>query len=197
MSGPSTVERLWRRVHPGDNPLVRGIDRVEIRLMVIFVLLALLTIPVVAAVGSEIYVGKAAQAHAQQQSRTATTAVLLADAPDYLTGLQMDQLETGPKVPARWLLPDGTERTGVVDAPVGALQDTEISIWLDREGRLVGRPMTTADAAALAIISAAALWMVLVVAAASACWVTRLVLNRIRYAAWDREWESIGRQEST
>lgn len=196
MSSPSTVERLWRRVHPGHNPLVRRIDRVEIRLMVTFVLLAILSIPLVAAVGSEIYVDRAAQANEQKLTRTATSAVLLEAAPDYQTGLRQDQTETGSKVSARWHV-DGSERTGLVEAPFGAAEGTEIPIWVDRDGRLVAPPLTTADAAVVAIMSAAGLWVAVVAAVSLCCWLTREIINRVRYAAWDRDWLAMGRQEDT
>src|SRR4051794_26810607 len=57
--------RIWRRLHPGGNPLARTSDRLEALLLIAVLLGTLLALPIAAAVGSDAY-GQRAALSAQQ-----------------------------------------------------------------------------------------------------------------------------------
>lgn len=186
-----SLARWWRQLHPGDNPLVRRWDRAEVCLLVATVLLALLAIPVFAAVGSTVYAQQLQIVADQQASRASAVAVLLDDAPAAIR-TEGSIYET-VDVRAFWTSADGAVREGKVAAPYGAKKGTEVDIWLDANGEPVSPPLTRVDAAALAIGAVAAGWLSFASVLAVVFWCARALLNRARYAEWDREWQHVSR----
>lgn len=186
-----SLARLWRQLHTGDNPLVRRWDRAEKRLLACCAVLALLAVPVLAAIGSTVHAQQLAIVAHQQASRAPTVAVLLDDAP--APGRTGRGVHGTTEVRASWTSADGSVWEGEVPAPYGAKKGTEVDIWLDANGDLASRPSTHVDAAALAIGTAAGTWLAFVSILAVVFWAVRTSLNRARYAEWDREWQHISR----
>lgn len=185
-----SVTRLWRQLHPGDNPLVRRWDRIESRLLLVVAVLAVLTVPGVAAIGSSVYTHQLAIVADQQASRSPATAVLREDAPAATQRMVRGSPATAA-VSASWVSPNGLRRQGTVPAPYGAVQGTKVEIWLDADGDLTSPPLTPHDAAAFAISTTVAAWLAFVLALAGACCGVHARLNRDRYADWEREWRRI------
>ncbi|MEU0781957.1 hypothetical protein ABZ341_10250 [Streptomyces sp. NPDC006173] len=103
--------------------------------------------------------------------------------------------ESGARVvwaKARWTTADGAPRSGQVRVRTGSAAGTPVAVWTDREGRLVSRPATAAQARVRASLVGA---LVGVSAAGIPFATGRLVragLERRRLDQWDTEWRRIG-----
>lgn len=196
MSGPfGRFARLWRRIHPGRNPLARRSDRVEAAVLVVVVLGLLIALPFAALLGSNTYRGQLAVAAEQQASHHPATATLLRNAPMTVPaadGAYLSGSSGSASVPARWTAADGTERTGAIAADPGAAAGTQVPIWLSDSGDPVPVPVTTADAVTTGMLAAAFAWAMAAIGLVGLYWIARLVLDRGRAARWEREWARAG-----
>jgi hypothetical protein len=113
---PSWPLRLFRLLRPGGNPLGRGVDRAEATIVILFVLLALVLVPVMLTVGSLTSSSLAEQGERQSRAWHETVAILTEDAPESTVGTPGEFVGGPSKVAARWQLPDGTTCTGSVEA---------------------------------------------------------------------------------
>ncbi|ASR35937.1 hypothetical protein BAY61_14025 [Prauserella marina] len=188
------LARLWRRIHPGRNPLVRLSDRVESAALVAAVVIPLLALPFVAAVGSDSYAREIAVAQQQQRTRHEVEAVLLTDAP--ATQRNTGTAGTGPTVSARaeWSLPDGSRRTGMVPARAAAPAGTTVEIWLDETGRPVPPPMSRGVIAWNAFAVSLTVWIGVVLLSGLLFVALRHALDRGRYHRWQSEWSAFDRE---
>ncbi|MGK4596196.1 Rv1733c family protein [Amycolatopsis sp. w19] len=178
---------LWRRIHLG-----RGWDRVEAAILIACVLIALLGVPLAAAAGSEAYATMMARSALETASRHSTTAFLLEDAPPARVGVDgTPSVETAP-VAARWALPDGRFQEARVASGLGASAGDAVIVWLDESGAVVEPPVTPLDAASAGIGVGVGVWLGAAALLAAAYLLARHLLNRARWAAWDREWERFG-----
>lgn len=190
MISSEILARVWRQLHPGDNPLVRRWDRAENCLLISIAVLALLAVPVLAAIGSTVHAQQLQIVAHQQTSRAPAVAELLDDAPGRSHAVR-GEVDRSTDVRATWTSPSGARHEGDVSAPYGAKRGSEVDIWLDATGEPVSRPVTPVDAAFAAIAAAAGTWAALVTVLAVIFLAVRTLLNRARYAAWAREWRHI------
>lgn len=184
--------RFWRMLRPR-GPLVRPWDRWEARLVVVAILLALVAVPVSGELVSGIYVRQAATARAQQADRTQVTALVLAPAARVVAdgpGAQVDD------VPALWRLPDGTERTGKISVAAGTDQGSRVRIWIDGAGNAVSPPLSTFTALSIALSVGLLVWLGVVLALTLAVLAVHLALDKVRAAAWAREWQTLSQGRS-
>ncbi|MFF6996241.1 hypothetical protein ACFY93_15020 [Streptomyces sp. NPDC008313] len=185
---------LWRWRH---NPLRRTTDLAEAWLALVTMVLVLVVAPVLGAV-----VGSAAQdvlqrsVREQRQGRHKVPATVVRK----LRGGPLDPdpesastRDTRSRVLADWTAPDGTARHGTVLAALKSPRPGDhFTLWTDRRGRIVGRPLDAATATTHAVLAgtgAAVLSAGLVEAG------RRLVLWRMvrrRYARWDQAWDRAG-----
>lgn len=186
-SPPSQALRLARLLRPGRNPLARGADRVESAAVILFVLLAVVLVPVMLTLGSLTYASLGEQSAQQSRSRYETTAVLTEDAPEATIGTH-GEVRGKTKVAARWQLRDGTIRTGPVEAEDGSKAGDEVSVWLDASGRPVSPPISTADVVGTGVLVAVAGWFSVVGLLGLGLWGLRRMVDRHRYRMWDAEW---------
>lgn len=186
-----SLARFWRHLHSGRNPLCRTSDRVEQRLTLLCMIVAVTAMPVLTANSLTDYTKHANRGAEQQATRASTVAVLQEDAPHSAPVIR------GPQAPvqarATWETPTGEIRLGSVPARSGATTGTEITVWIDTNGDLTDPPLTNTDAVIIAVLSATISWLGLTAALTAILCATRMVLNRVRYAAWDREWELFSR----
>lgn len=187
----SPVLRLARLVRPGRNPLARGVDRAEGTAVLLFVLLALVLMPVMLTLGSVTHATLAERAEEQRATRHETVAVLTEDAPVTSMG-QGEGVGTTSKVAARWQLPHGRTSTGQVDAEAGMKSGTEVRIWLDGSGTPVDPPVSAMDAVVAGVLVAVSGWLAVAGLFALVCWGMHHVLDRRRYRAWETEWARVG-----
>lgn len=193
---PGAPIALWRRIHPGRNPLARMSDRFETALVLGVVLVALLVLPVAAALGSEAYAARMRQATEQAADRQPVTAVLLADAPPLETRLDGVPVDEKSDVRARWMV-DGVVREGTVEAEHGAVMGDEVRIWLDFAGEVVAAPVTPDDAASTGVGVGVGVWLAAVALLAGVFLTARSMLGRLRAAAWTREWRRVAEDWTT
>lgn len=117
--------------------------------------------------------------------RRQVTAVLTENGPSgngaqaYVTGTTVD-------TPARWRLPNGTLRTGLVQAGHGMNAGDPVEIWVDGAGNRTAPPMSTSDAVATAV--AVLGWVGVVGVLALGCYVVHVACERRRMRGWQEGW---------
>jgi hypothetical protein len=171
--------------------VARGVDRAEATVVVLFVLLALALVPVMLTLGSLTYANLAEQSEQQARTRHETVAVLTENTSETSVGTRGEVVNATSKVAARWQLPDGTTRTGLVDADDGLMAGAEVTVWLDDSGRPVSPPMSTVNIVGAGVLVAVFGWFAAVGLIALACWGLHHVFDRRRYRAWDTEWARV------
>ena len=182
------IVRIWRTILPRRGSVARPSDRFQSGLLVLFVLLALAALPFAASLGSETYARQQVQAAQELKERTPATATLLVDAPA-LVGNSRATVSADPQpTDATWVLADGTRRTGPVGADRGAVKGSTVSIWVERVGNPVQRPLGPAAAAIDGFALSIGLWVGLLIALAFVYQVIAYALDHFRYAQWQREW---------
>jgi hypothetical protein len=185
---------LWRWRH---NPLRRTTDLVEAWLALAVLLLVLVAAPLVgAAVGVSAQDALQRSVRDQRKYRHQVTATVVRklrrgpSAPDPETSSAGDARS---RVVAGWTAPDGTRRHGTVLATLKSPHPGDhFSIWTDRHGRVVGRPLDSATATTHAVLAG---FGAAVLSAGLLEGVRRLVvwhMVRRRHARWDRAWDKAG-----
>ena len=170
------------------NEMRRSTDWVQAALFTVVVIAAAVLLPIALAIGSETYANQSRVSAEQRQTRYAATATLTQDAPPVGHGTHGEAI-TGPAyVPARWILADGTERTGKVLADNGTKAGGPVRIWLDENGNPTVAPITDGQAALTGIGLAAGIWVFAVAGLCGLYLLVRFGLNRHRFATWEREW---------
>ncbi|MCS7484735.1 hypothetical protein ACFFQW_43320 [Umezawaea endophytica] len=182
----SPVARLVRRVFHGRNPLTRASDRVESTVFVVAVLLALLGVPIAAAIGSEVHARESAVSADQMAGRHQVKAILLQDsAPGAANGV------TGLAVRASWVAPDGTRHEGEVSAAHDLAAGAAVPVWIDGSGAVTSPPLTPDGAVITAIGLAGSLWLGLVCVLCSAYLTTVHLARRGNARRWAAEWAEV------
>jgi hypothetical protein len=99
-------------------------------------------------------------------------------------------------VAATWVAPDGAQRVGTVPVPRATTVGSEVPIWVDDAGNLADPAFTPTDAIAAGVANGVGTWLAIIVPLTGSCWLAHVVLNRLRFAQWKREWERFGRNSS-
>lgn len=186
---PSPGLRLLRLLRPGRNPLARGVDRAEAMVVKLSVLLALVLVPIMLTLGSLTYDSLDQEREQQTRGRHETVAVLTRNGPATSVGVRGEAADTKSKVPATWRLPDGTTRTGLVEADEGLQAGAEVSVWLDDEsGNPTDAPLSTVDIVGAAVLVTFFGWSFAVGMLAALCCGLHHRLDRRRYRMWEAEW---------
>lgn len=129
------------------------------------------------------------RARAEHATRTATEAVLLADAP-VLAGVR-DSAPAVARVEVAWSAADGTSRTGLVQVPAGTPAGRTVTVWLDRDGDLTTPPLDEAGAVMVGGVVATGVLM-LGGAVIGSCWGgVRFLTGRANARRWEREWARV------
>lgn len=159
-------------------------------------LLALTGIPLAGVLGSTIHAGEMAASRAQAASRYLSTAVTLADGKDMPVATLRGPAQVPVEVPAQWSSRDGAPHTGTVfvnrETPAGST----VPVWLDETGARTTVPTSPGDAAMFASLTALLAWVALAGVLAAMVALAHWLLDRVRYRAWAREWERVGRDSS-
>jgi hypothetical protein len=132
-------------------------------------------------------------ADTQRAERHQVMARLTANATVVVSGRVVDEKALAP---VRWNDGDGSVHSGKAEVAKGSERGMTVRIWVGPEGVVTVEPMTSANVKATA-------WAAGLTAAATVAAVTlgvgvcvRAVLDRRRYAAWGKEWESLEPQWS-
>ncbi|BCJ36316.1 membrane protein [Actinocatenispora thailandica] len=182
------VRWLGCRLRTG-NPLRRGSDRAEGVCALLAVLLILVAVPVTVLIGLNIAGSRAEAAARARAERRPATAVLLAEAPDAV-GVAADGAAGSVPVRARWSYRHHP-RTGTVEATPGLHRGARVPIWLDRHGRPVAAPPSGTQVTMSSAGTGLGLLFAIVASVGTMWLVLRWLLDRARFAAWEREWRRV------
>ncbi|MFD4193514.1 Rv1733c family protein [Amycolatopsis thermoflava] len=177
--------RQWRLISPGRGSLARAWDRAEAAVLATAVLAALVAVPVAGVVVSEVRAAQTAVSRQQQAERHEVDAVVLEVTPP---GLDSDDA-TATVV---WRLPGGSDRTGTVPAGRGTEPGDRVPVWVDPAGEPVPTPLTASNALTVALAAGLLAWLGVVVVLGLLVALVRAGLDRLRLAAWEREWSEFG-----
>lgn len=173
----------WRFVRLfGPNPLVRASDRVEALVLVLAVVLSLLAVPIAGAVGTAVYDSRRHPYAEQAQTQRTVTATVI----DGSAALNARSKTT--TVHARWLA-DGAEYTGTIHPRQPVKPGDSIDIRVDNDGSRVDPPPISP--AGEAVMIAVATWFAGMVVAATLLLGTWTILNRIRHAGWQHDFDNL------
>ncbi len=184
------LARHWLRGVWG-NPLARSADRWQAGLRIVLVTLWALALPVAATVSSLLVANGLQSIDQATGDATQTSAVLTADAP--MAMMFADGVAPSPadQVPASWVAPDGTTRSGPVGAMSGMPAGTRVEIWVDASGTRVNPPEPPSGAVGEGIAVGVGIWLGWGILLALVFWLSVLSLDRGRQAEWDREWRGL------
>ena len=179
------MSRLARML-AGRNPLRRPIDRFEGAVLVGLLAVFGVAVALAAIVATHTYQSQQAVA-----SLRPAVAVLVQHGPP------ADSLSGAGQVEARWRVPGGGERSGVLTAATvpgisGAAAGTRVAVWLNRSGQPAGPPPGQAVMIIYALVTGGAVTAVAGVALLVAYALARYVLDRRRLAGWETAWARTG-----
>jgi hypothetical protein len=173
----------WRMLRAcGRNPLVRGIDRVELLIVVLGILVALVSVAYAGALGTAVHDARSRVYIAQAQTRHTLTATATEDS----TIVSRVDDSTATRVNARWQV-DGTEHSGIFNWGHAVKTGDPLMIWVDRNGDRVDAPAPTSQAVEDAVGVAYVVWQTVVLVTAALVWLGRSYLDRRRDSAWERD----------
>ena len=182
MQNVEYVRGWWVLRALGRNPLVRGIDRLELFFVVLGVFVVLVAAACAGALGTAVHDARSRVYITQAQTRHTVTANAIDDSTIVLGADD----NTATTVSARWQA-NGTEHTDSFTVAKAVKTGDPLKIWVDRNGNRVDAPTPTSQAGRDAVGVAYVAWQTVALAAAGLiCW-GRLRLDRRRDYAWERE----------
>lgn len=168
----------------------RSSDRVEDAVAWLFSSLALLTVVVACVVGVTAAGTAAERARIEARERVPVRVILLEPA-EVLPAADGTSLPTPIEVRARWILPDGSERTAPVTTAVRSEAGAELRKWVDTAGRPVSPPMSSTTGLLESVLAGVAIalggWLTLLVT----WWGLRGCTGARNAARWTREWRQV------
>jgi hypothetical protein len=177
------------RTNRTDHMPRRGTDRLEDLVALLLIWMGMGVLIVSAVLGLAEHVRQTERSRIEISTRTEILAVLLQDAPEHPT--RAWRASPPATTPATWIQPDGRLRTGLVPAAPASKAGSEVHMWLDADGRLVGAPTTPLSATASALYTGigtlssggAVLW---------GLWVgTRRWTAHRNSRQWEQEWARV------
>lgn len=171
----------WLRQALSRNALTRVSDRLEAASVLLMLTVALVAVPVALHVGGRTQAAHLAEIAAQHERSHTVQAVA--------TGHSVAQAPRSQRsiVQAQWR-EQGEVRTTSVVSRSTVSKGSPVTVWLDnRTGDVVEAPGAPSDATALAMVVGAGTWLGATAAVALFALVVRLMLNRSRARAWERE----------
>jgi hypothetical protein len=182
MQSAEYVHGWWVLRACGRNPLVRRIDRLELLIVALGILVVVVAAACAGALGTAVHDARSRVYIAQAQTRHAVTAEAIDDSTVVLGA--DDNMAT--RVDARWQV-DGSEHTGSLDWDHAVKTGDPLTIWVDRYGDRVDAPTPISQAGVDAVGVAYVAWQLVALAAAGLiCW-GRSRLDRRRDSAWERD----------
>lgn len=167
------------------DPLVRTTDRVEAVVVAVALLVALVALPVAAAIGTAVHDSRSA-VYAQQNDNRRSVTALISDAPENPPFARTGVIA----VPVEWW--DGnTRHTGTVQTQPTAVNGDSVELWVDADGKQVTAPTPTSRAGIEGVTAAVGLWLGLAAGLAIFTVTVQLVCDRIRSAAWQHDLDTL------
>ena len=184
------VRRLACRLGLDANPLRRRTDKIATFLAAQLLLVFLVGAPLLA-ITAYGWAGRVAAAEQRaERSWREVPAVLLKSVP------APNSLASGlfgySWVPARWVAPNGQDRSGNIAVDVGMAAGRTVRIWVDAAGRPTDVPLAHRAVQARAATVAAVATLALVIVLSFLAWAGRKLLDRRRLADWELAWAIVG-----
>jgi len=173
------------------NPLARRTDRLEATIVIALTVLWLLTLPIFAVAGSVQWSTASTAAEQQHHDRTRTTADLTDDATNFTVSSQGIPIGDQVSVAARWVAPDGSDRTGTITAPGALRAGDQVLIWVDGTGEATGPPTDPTTAGLLVALGTALAWLIWGAGLAAGALGHRRLLHRRRLEQWAQGWHQV------
>jgi hypothetical protein len=183
-----TWGRYWFSRIAGRNPLVRGSDRIQAWALILAAFVAVLALPVAAAIGTSVY-DKQTRLYAEEaEHRHAVTA----------TALENGTVDVGPGpedvsffVRASWT-DAGSDHVDVVEWADKATIGDQADIWVDdATGEPADPPSPPSAAVSDAVGVAFSVWFAVMATAVGGAYLIGEFLAHRTYIQWDRELQSL------
>lgn len=168
----------------GRGPLVRRSDRVEALLVVLALVVAVVALPIAAAVGTAVYDANRHLYAEQAKTRHLVTATVT-EIPAHRQVLRNGTVG----VQASWLA--SGEHTGEVKAHSASEIGDTVELWVDDDGAQAQAPTPTTRAALEGFAAALAVWLIVAAAMATLFTITRGVCDRLRWTGWQHDFEHL------
>jgi hypothetical protein len=172
------------------NPLRRRIDDVESAILTGIVVLFLIAAPLLSIMTGRLADAAGLREQSAERAWRPVQAVLEQNASSGLAS--QDGAWGAAWVKARWDMPDGKQRTGIIGVDLNAKAGQRVPIWVTGSGQVTRPPLShdeVLDGIANAVLATVVGVGVLLGLAAA---VTKAAASRRRMAAWTRAWEVIG-----
>lgn len=180
---------LSRRLGWDRNPLRRGTDRVEAGVLAGLLAAFLIGAPILALVAGRMTdANELSRQHSERSWRQVPATLVVSP-----TTIVDSAFGSGDAwVPARWSAPGHRTRHGLVELSAAAGPGQQVRVWTDAAGRLTGQPVTRQAIQFDVMLAALIAPLLLAVVLLMTGYCARLMLNRSRFAAWDRAWAAAG-----
>lgn len=178
--------RNWLVRLLGRSPLVRRSDRIEALAALLAALIVVMATPLVGAVGTQIHDSRTQQYAEQARQRQLVTATAVEDSkpvnarPNNLMHQARFEFHAG-----------GLQRVATFRLRDAVEAGERVELWVDHEGRQVTPPPPPSRADTDAVLVAVLLWAMVATGAVGLVHLVRAVLDRRRFADWDRELKSL------
>jgi hypothetical protein len=169
---------IWLRRLVVRNSLVRVSDRIEAAAIFVGLASAVLVVPF--AGDNRVHAFTAEQLSVHEVEATATQDSSVTRLP----------YQSSVLTPLQWQFA-GHTHTNIVSTRGDMEVGERTSIWVDAAGDRVERPPSDLDAAIEAVMAAFGIWVAVAGGGAAGWALLRSRLNRMRYAAWDRELDDL------
>ena len=171
-------------VHMGDNPLVRGTDRIKRFVLAFAVVASVLGAPIAAAIGTAIYDSRR-HIYAEEAARHPSLAATVSGNP-----VKPDMRRNKINREVQWIWA-GREHTGALRVPPTVKPGDTVQISVDRSGSIVATPPSADRAALEAVVVAALIWLTVVAVSITIVAGVRTLHHRLLDAAWQRDIDNL------
>jgi hypothetical protein len=184
LRGPQVWLWRWRR-----NPLKRRADRIET-----WVVLGVWTLTVLVGVSAGAAVSRSVEDGLARERAEWRPLVghLTERAPGTPAGSGTTSRADRVWAEASWTAADGSAHSGQLRVPAGSAAGTPVTVWTDREGRQVPRPVTASQARIRAALVGGAAGFAAAVVPLAGGRALRTRLERRRIDQWEAEWSRFG-----
>jgi hypothetical protein len=182
MQSVEYVHGWWVLGACGRNPLVRGVDRLELFIVALGIFVALAATACAGALGTAVHDARSRVYVEQAQTRHTVTARATTDS---TIVVRVDD-STATTTNARWQV-DGTEHTGSFTLDHAVKTGDPLTIWVDRHGDRVDAPAPTSQAGVDAVGVAYAAWQAMALAVTGLVRWGRSHLDGRRDSAWEHD----------
>lgn len=197
MSGHgSRLSGAWNERPWTSNPLMTGSRRWEMALRLVLTAVLVLSVPVVAAVGTAMYDSLRTNAERAAAETRTVEATLQEDAEVEVAADAMWSSTLAGVAPATWTV-DGIRHTGDISTDGNAEAGETVTIWVDSAGDLTAQPRSTSDAATDAVVVAVFTWIAMAGVAVAAAAGAHVAVNARRFATWDTAWAKLDSENPT